>query len=136
MYWTAIVLLTLVYITIIISYLVQGYKVWKVISEAYACFVLQSILSLGGKVNTRSYSDTRETLGIYSCLQKPPIENWFQYIRREYATAINYLYTGVHIIPSNRIPNVDWLILGAEIYHIASVNNRKYYVKLKKLHTA
>ena len=27
---------------------------------------------------------------IYSCLQIPPRENWFQYIRRVYATAINF----------------------------------------------
>ena len=26
----------------------------------------------------------------YSCLQIPPRENWFQYVRRVYATAINY----------------------------------------------
>ena len=26
---------------------------------------------------------------IYSCLQIPPRENWFQYVRRAYATAIN-----------------------------------------------
>ena len=25
---------------------------------------------------------------LYSCLQTPPRENWFQYVRREYATAI------------------------------------------------
>ena len=27
---------------------------------------------------------------IYSCLQIPPRENWFQYIRRVYTTAINF----------------------------------------------
>ena len=27
---------------------------------------------------------------IYSCLQIPPRENWFQYVRRVYATAINF----------------------------------------------
>ena len=27
---------------------------------------------------------------IYSCLQIPPKENWFQYVRRVYATAINF----------------------------------------------
>ena len=28
---------------------------------------------------------------MYSCLQTPPKENWFQYVRREYATAaINF----------------------------------------------
>ena len=27
---------------------------------------------------------------IYSCLQIPPRENWFQYVRREYATSINF----------------------------------------------
>ena len=30
-------------------------------------------------------------IGRYSsCLQIPPRENWFQYVRREYATAINF----------------------------------------------
>ena len=28
---------------------------------------------------------------IYSCLQIPPKENWFQYVRRVYETAINFL---------------------------------------------
>ena len=31
-----------------------------------------------------------EQLGIYSCLQIPPRENWSQYVRRGYATAINF----------------------------------------------
>ena len=35
-------------------------------------------------------SDTKRTL---ICLQIPPKENWFQYIRRVYATAINLHYT-------------------------------------------
>ena len=35
-------------------------------------------------------SDTKRTLCIYSCLQIPPRENWFQYVRRVYATAINF----------------------------------------------
>jgi len=30
------------------------------------------------------------TDAIYSCLQIPPRENWFQYIHRVYATAINF----------------------------------------------
>ena len=33
---------------------------------------------------------------------------------------------GVHIIPSNSIPNIDWLILGAEINHVVVVNNWTY----------
>ena len=36
-----------------------------------------------------SSSDTKRTL-IHSCLQIPPRENWFQYVRRVYATAINF----------------------------------------------
>ena len=28
----------------------------------------------------------------YSCLQTPPRKNWFYYVRREYATAINFPY--------------------------------------------
>ena len=31
-----------------------------------------------------------EHWGIYSCLQIPPRENWFQFVRREYASAINF----------------------------------------------
>ena len=31
-----------------------------------------------------------EHWGIYSCLQRPPRENWFQYVRRVYTTAINF----------------------------------------------
>ena len=34
-------------------------------------------------------SDTKRTL-IYSCLQIPPKENWFQCVRRLYTTAINF----------------------------------------------
>ena len=37
-------------------------------------------------------SDTKKHWCIYSCLQIPPRENWFQYVRtrRVYATAINF----------------------------------------------
>ena len=35
-------------------------------------------------------SDTKRTLMIYSCLQIPPKENWFQYVHRVYTTAINF----------------------------------------------
>jgi len=36
-------------------------------------------------------SDTKQTKRcIYSCLQIPPKENWFQFVRRVYATAINF----------------------------------------------
>ena len=31
-----------------------------------------------------------EHWSIYSCLQIPPRENWFQYVRRVYTTAINF----------------------------------------------
>ena len=38
-----------------------------------------------------SSSDTKRTLmHSYSCLQIPPRENWFQYVRRVYTTAINF----------------------------------------------
>ena len=75
-----------------------------------------SVLSIGGKVNTRrmsksdmgsifyikkpmKYSGHRKLLVnyllyeywcIYSCLQISPRENWFQYVRRVYTTAINF----------------------------------------------
>ena len=39
--------------------------------------------------------------------------NWFKYVRN----------TGVHMIPSKAIPNVDWLICGAEIYHVKKSKN-------------
>ena len=32
----------------------------------------------------------KRTLTLYSCLKIPPRENWFQYLRRVYATAINF----------------------------------------------
>ena len=38
------------------EYTKQGYNAKKVISEVYASFVLQCILSLGGNVNTRRMS--------------------------------------------------------------------------------
>ena len=37
-----------------------------------------------------SSSDTKRC--IYSCLQIQHRENWFQYVRRVYATAINFPY--------------------------------------------
>ena len=44
---------------------------------------------------------------------------------------------GGHIIPSNTVPNIDYLILGAEISHVVIVKIQKYDVKLqKKFHTA
>ena len=73
-----------------------------------------SVLSLGGNVNTRRMSQpdmgsivhiknqwnilvkiqcsrvVNKHWCIYSCLQIPPRENWFQYVRRVYATAINF----------------------------------------------
>ena len=77
-----------------------------------------SVLFLGGNVNTRLMSKpdmgtifhmkSQWTIlcimwksklskfnafnlhGYYSCLQTPPRENWFQHVRRVYATAINF----------------------------------------------
>ena len=46
------------------------------------------------------------TWGIYSCLQIPPRENWFQYVRRVYANAINF-----HCITF--LPNMMSLIIKA-----------------------
>ena len=37
-----------------------------------------------------SSSDSKRTLMHFSCLQIPPRENWFQYVRRVYATGINF----------------------------------------------
>ena len=44
---------------------------------------------------------------IYSCLQIPPRENWFQYLHRVYETAINFSY--IAALPAT-IPNeVSWV---------------------------
>ena len=42
------------------------------------------------KFNAFNLPDTKRTLCIYSCLQSPSRENWFWYVRRVYATAINF----------------------------------------------
>ena len=46
---------------------------------------------------------------IYSCLHIPPRENWFQYVRRVYATAINCpcISTSVLSNPSSNKGNFD-----------------------------
>ena len=44
--------------------------------------------------------------------------------------ALDVVQAGVHLIPSNRIPNIDWLILEAETNHVVVVNDSKYDVKL------
>ena len=62
-----------------------------------------SVLLLGGNVNTRRMSKPdmgsifhiknrilNEHWCIYSCLQIPPRENWIQYVRRVWTTAINF----------------------------------------------
>ena len=61
-----------------------------------------------------SSSDTKEHWFIYSCLQTPPRENWFPYLRREYATAINFpciiTLTQCKVDPAR---NVSWQDHGA-----------------------
>ena len=47
-------------------------------------------LSKLSKFNALTSSDTKQTRIHYSCLQISPRENWFQYVRRVYATAINF----------------------------------------------
>jgi len=44
---------------------------------------------------------------LYSCLQIPPRENWFQYVRRVYATAINFpcIITLVKLLYNALIPD-------------------------------
>ena len=61
-----------------------GYNARKVISEVYASFVLQCTVS-GIHL---SYKKSMK----YSSLQIPLRENWFQYVRRVYETAINFPY--------------------------------------------
>ena len=56
-------------------------------------------------------SDSKRTL-IFSCLQIPPRENWWQYVRRVYATAINFpcIITLVQSIPINQMNiAIPWL---------------------------
>ena len=87
-----------------------GYNARKVFSKFYNLLYCR-VLSLSGNVNTRRMSkpymgsifhikNQRNILVIgnyyvnfqciYSCLQIPPRENWFQYVCRLYATAINF----------------------------------------------
>ena len=52
---------------------------------------------------------------IYSCLHLPPRENWFQYVRRVYATAINFpciITLLITLLILKRIPShcVAWSI--------------------------
>ena len=47
-------------------------------------------------------SDTKRTL-MYSCLQIPPREKWFQYVRSVYATAINFPCIITFILTSHLI---------------------------------
>ena len=48
-------------------------------------------------------SDTKQTIWrIYYCLKIPPRENWFQYVRRVYATAINF--PSLHYILGAKVP--------------------------------
>ena len=103
-----------------IKVIMQG-KLFQRCADLLYC----SILSLGGKANTRWMSKpdmgsifhikinkifcSKETIlwiikikcfyptripnknwCIYSCLQIPPRKNWFQYVRRVYATAIKF----------------------------------------------
>ena len=41
-------------------------------------------------IKIKCFYSTRILNEHYSCLQIPPRENWFQYLRRVYATAINF----------------------------------------------
>ena len=45
---------------------------------------------------------------IYSCLQIPPRENWFQYVQRVYTTAINFPCI-ITLVPSVFPPTRPWL---------------------------
>ena len=57
------------------------------------------------------------------------LQVWFLHLMVFYLHSAFYQpKSGVHIISSNTIPNVDWLILGAEITHVVIVNNWKYEV--------
>ena len=47
---------------------------------------------------------------IYSCLQIPPRENWLQYVRRVYSTAINF-------------PCMSTLVLSITLFHLKYFRN-------------
>ena len=51
----------------------------KLLCELLKFSKLNAFILLGFKTNTDAF-----------CLQIPPRENWFQYVRRVYATAINF----------------------------------------------
>ena len=52
----------------------------KLLCELSKLSKLNAFILLGSRANTDAYS----------CLQIPLRENWFQYVRRVYATAINF----------------------------------------------
>ena len=57
-----------------------------------------------------------EHWGIFSYLQIPPRENWFQYVRRVYATAINFpCITTLDLLTKNCLNKVQ-VSLGSPIY--------------------
>ena len=69
-----------------------------------------NILVIGNYyVNYQNYQNLMLILNehwcIYSCLQIPPRENWFQYVRRVYVTAINFpcIITLVYHITSQTV---------------------------------
>ena len=62
---------------------------------------------------------------IYSCLQIPPRENWFQYVRRVYATAINFPC----IISLTLIKNVENRFSDSEVFICVSFSIVSYKYK-------
>ena len=92
----------------------------RLLPQPVYCVLFEKEGVIGGNINTRrmskpdmgsifhikdQYSGNRKLLyellkllmlgywtntDAYSCLQIPPRENWFQYVRRVYATAINF----------------------------------------------
>ena len=67
----------------------QGTNARKVISEVFA-FLYCSVLSLGGKVNTRNMSQPDMESIFKKIIYEISRENWFEYERRVYAIAINF----------------------------------------------
>ena len=70
-----------------------------------------------------SSSDNKRKRCIYSCLQIPPRENWFQYVRRVYASPINFpcistLVLRIHLILKRiRILDPHWKKMDPDPVH-------------------
>ena len=70
------------------------------------------------KFNARYPRILNEHWGIFSCLQIPPRENWFQYVRRVYATAITSLALHSCLYPHLRLHVLGCIVSRVLIYSV------------------